>query len=215
MSGRPAMLPKLQRGLEALYRLEGSACVSGFLIDAEARARLGVARAPREQLLVAEDDDGVSVGLFVDDDALSNLAVHDPGRRLDERNLGDFLLAVEGVSHFVYVMWRARHDAPVSALELEVQAEVDKYVTCLLCGPHGPERSAALRRRLFDDVAFDDDLDGDERHRYRVANANALRYSESLERRYVRSARIADMLGELRRFYRLPLDGKLDLIRAA
>jgi hypothetical protein len=209
------MLRKLQRGIESLYRIDTDTCVSDFLIDAEGRDALGVTRSPREQLLVAEEPDGVSVGLFVDEAALSNLARHDPGRRLDDRNLGDFLLAVEGVSHFVYLMWRARHDAQVSALELEVQAEVDKYVTCLLCGDHGRERSAALRRRLFDDVAFHDDLDDDERHRYRVANANAQRYSESLERRYVRSARIADMLDELRRFYRLPLDGKLDLVRAA
>jgi hypothetical protein len=212
---KPEMLQKLQRGLEGLYRIATDACVSDFLIDATTRARLGVARAPREQLLVSEDDGGLSLGLFVDGAALSNLAIHDPVRRLDERNLGDFLLAIEGVSHFVYLTWRAQSGARVSALELELQAEVDKYVTCLLCGDSGAHRSAALRRRLFDDVAFDDDLDAGERDRYHVANANAYRYSESLERRYVRIARIAAMLDELRRFYRMPLAGKLELIRAA
>lgn len=209
------MLQELQRGLEKLYRIQTDTCVSDFLIDAETRERLGVARSPREQLLISEDPDGLSVGLFVDDAALSNLAVHDPVRRLDERNLGDFLLAVEGVSHFVYLTWRATNDARVSALELELQAEVDKYVTCLLCGDRGVRRSADLRRRLFDDICFEDDLDHEERDRYRVANANVYRYSESLERRYVRTARIAAMLDELRRFYRLPLGGKLELCRAA
>lgn len=209
------MLHHLQRGLEELYRIDTDTCVSDFIIDADTRERLGVARSPREQLLVSEDEGGLSVGLFVDGAALSNLAARDPRRRLDERNLGDFLLAVEGVSHFVYLTWRAMHGARVSALELEVQAEVDKYVTCLLCGDSGARRSAALRRRLFDDVVFDHDLDRDERDRYHVANANAYRYSESLERRYVRSARITAMLDELRRFYRLPLAGKLEHIRAA
>ena len=209
------MLHRLQRGLEKLYRIRTDTCVSDFLIDAEMRRQLGAARSPREQLLVSEDEAGLAIALFVDDAALSNLAVNDPGRRLDERNLGDFLLAVEGVSHFVYLTWRARHDARVSALELELQAEVDKYVTCLLCGDRAPRRSAELRRLLFDDIQFEEDLDHEERDRYRVANANAYRYSESLERRYVRTARIAAMLHELRRFYRLPLGGKLDLIRAA
>jgi hypothetical protein len=209
------MLHKLQRGLETLYRIQTDTCVSDFLIDAAMRERLGVARSPREQLLISEDDDGLAVGLFVDDAALSNLAAHDPVRRLDERNLGDFLLAVEGVSHFVYLTWRATHDARVSALELELQAEVDKYVTCLLCGDGGAQRSAELRWRLFEAIAFEDDLDDEERDRYRVANANALRYSESLERRFVRTARIDAMLDELRRFYRLSLDGKLDHCRAA
>ncbi len=209
------MLHKLQRGLEQMYRIETDTCVSDFLIDAETRERLGVARAPREQLLVTEDAEGLSVGLFVDDAALSNLERHDPGRRLDDRNLGDFLLAIEGVSHFVYVCWRATHDARVSALELELQAEVDKYITCLLCGDGGAQRSAELRRRLFDDIHYEEDLDHDERSRYQVANANAQRYSASLERRFVRTARIADMLDELRRFYRLSLDGKLERCRAA
>jgi len=211
----PGTLHQLQRGLEELYRIENDACVSDFLIDAELRGQLGVARSPREQLLITEQDGELSVGLFVDDAALSNLAVNDPARRLDERNLGDFLLAVEGVSHFVYLCWRARHDARVSALELELQAEVDKYITCLLCGDGGARRSAELRRRLFDDVEFEEDLDHEERDRYRVANANAHRYSASLERRYVRTARIDAMLDELRRFYRQPLEGKLERCRAA
>lgn len=207
------MLARLQRGLERMYRIETEVSVDDFVIGAEARRELGVARAPREQLLVAEEAGEVSVGLFVDERALCNLERHDPSRRLDDRNLGDFLLAVEGVSHFVYLTWRAQNDHRVTALELELQAEVDKYVTCLLCGHM--DRSAELRRRLFEQFSFEPDLDDEERDRYRTANSNAQRYSASLERRYVQPGRIADMLGELRRFYRLPLAGKLDHIRAA
>ena len=207
------MLARLQKGLERMYRIETELSVDDFVIGDQARRELGVERAPREQLLVSGDDGEVSLGLFVDERALSNLEQNDPSLRLDDRNLGDFLLAVEGVSHFVYLTWRALHDHRVSALELELQAEVDKYVTCLLCGHI--DRSAALRRRLFEEFTFEPDLDDEERVRYRTANSNAQRYSASLERRFVQAGRITDMLGELRRFYRLPLDGKLDHIRAA
>jgi hypothetical protein len=207
------MLARLQKGLERMYRIETEVSVDDFVIDDRARRQLGVPRAPREQLLVSEDGGEVSLGLFVDQRALSNLAENDPAERLDDSNLGDFLLAVEGVSHFVYVTWRAQNDHRVTALELELQAEVDKYVTCLLCGHI--DRSAELRRRLFEQFSFEPDLDDEERARYRTANSNAQRYSASLERRFVNAGRIAEMLGELRRFYRLPLDGKLDHIRAA
>jgi len=207
------MLARLQKGLERMYRIETEVSVDDFMIDERARRELGVSRAPREQLLVSGDGGEVSLGLFVDERALCNLAENDPADGLDDRNLGDFLLAVEGVSHFVYLTWRALRDHRVTALELELQAEVDKYVTCLLCGHL--DRSAALRRRLFEQFSFEPDLDDEERDRYRTANSNAQRYSASLERRYVSGGRIADMLGELRRFYRLPLDGKLDHIRAA
>jgi hypothetical protein len=205
------MLTRLQRGLERLYRIETDTSVDDFVIDDDLRRRIGVARAPREQLLVSQDEAGLSIGLFVDRDALTNLDANDPSHRLDDRNFGDFLLAVEGVSHFVYLTWRAQRDHRVSALELELQAEVDKYVTCFLLS----ERATGLRQRLFEDFTLEEDLDDEERERYRVANANAHRYSASLERRFVERGRVADMLEELRRFYRQPLDGKLDLIRAA
>ena len=53
------------------------------------------------------------------------------------------------------------------------------------------------------------DLDHDERARYRTANGEARSYVEGLERRFLRSQRMGDMLEELRRFYRLSLEAKL------
>jgi hypothetical protein len=205
---RASVLSRLQLGLEALYRVETNLHVDAFVIDEEQRRRSGVARAPREQLLVREEDGELGLGLFVDGEALANLERHDPGRRLDEANFSDFCVALEGVSHFVYLALCAAGHRAVSALELELQAEVDKFVCCvLLQGPGGD-----LRRRLYHDVSFAGDLDDDERDRYRVANAEAARYADGLERRFVRAARVPDMLDELRRFYRMGLDDKRGLI---
>lgn len=201
---RASILSRLQLGLEALYRVRTDLEVDAFVIDDEQRERAGVARSPREQLLVREEDGELGLALFVDRAALANLERHDPGHRLDEANFGDFCLAVEGVSHFVYLALCAAGHRRVSALELELQAEVDKFVCCVLL--QGPR--ADLRRRLFGDVHYADDLDADERDRYRTANADAGRYAEGLERRFVRADRMNDMLGELRRFYRMPLDDK-------
>jgi hypothetical protein len=196
----------LQRGLEILYRVETNLHVDAFVIDDEQRRRAGVARAPREQLLVREEDGELGMGLFVDGAALENLERNDPSRRLDDDNFADFCVALEGVSHFVYLALCAAGHRRVSALELELQAEVDKFVCCVLL--QGPGGGGALRRRLYGDVRFLDDLDDDERDRYRTANAEAARYAEALERRFVREDRVSDMLGELRRFYRMPLDDK-------
>lgn len=209
------MLREVQRGLERLYRVQTDLEVDDFLVGSELRASAGVARHPREQLLLSEDEDGLSVGLFVDDQVLSNVERFDPRRELKDRNLEDFLLVVEGVSHFVYVIWRAQREQQVSALELELQAEVDKYVTCLLHFGDDGSRSGELRRRLFVDVEFESDLDPVERDRYKVANANAHRYSGFLERTFVRAGRIPAMLRELRRFYRMALRRKLEHIAAA
>jgi hypothetical protein len=207
---RASILSRLQRGLEILYRVETNLQVDAFVIDDEQRRRAGVARAPREQLLVREDAGELGMGLFVDRAALDNLERHDPSLRLDDANFADFCVALEGVSHFVYLALCAAGHRRVSALELELQAEVDKFVCCVLL--QGGGRGNDLRQRLYTDVRFLDDLDADERDRYRTANAEAARYAEALERRFVREDRVNEMLGELRRFYRMCLDDKRGLI---
>jgi hypothetical protein len=205
---KTSVLSRLQLGLEALYRVRTNLQVDAFVIDDEQRRHAGVARAPREQLLVREEAGELGLALFVDGEALANLERNDPNRGLDDGNFADFCLALEGVSHFVYLALCAAGHRTVSALELELQAEVDKFVCCVLL--QGGRRD--LRQRLYQDVTFAADLDADEHDRYRVANAEAARYAAGLERRFVREARVVDMLDELRRFYRMGLDDKRGLI---
>jgi hypothetical protein len=204
------MLEAVQRGLEQLYRIETDLDVRDFVIDEKTRDQIGVGRAAREQLLVSETDGQVHLALFVDDEALSNLSANDPRRRLDGNNFQDFLLTVEGVSHFVFVAWRARRGRPVSAFELELQAEVDKYVTCVLMG--GGERLVA---RLFDEWTLAPGMDAEERERYLVANSNARCYARSLEGRFVLRGEMLGMIEELRRFYRMGASEKLSAIARA
>jgi len=204
------VLGRVQRALEGLYRVESPCAVADHLVSAEERAALGVAAEPDEQLLLRDDADGLSVGLFVSAAALARLE-----GELDEERLGDFLLAVEGVSHFVYATVRAQADRPFSQLELELQAEVDKYLMLLLgTWRAGQAPPAGLRRRLFGDVRYLDHLSPDERERYQTANAAADDYAASLEHRFLRHRAVDEMLDELRRFWRLDCAGKLDHIVA-
>jgi len=202
-------LSRVQRGLESLYRVETGVEVEDFVVGAELRDELVRERRPREQLLVLEGEGEMSLALYICPGALANLHRNDPRRRLDDGNLGDFLLAVEGVSHFIYAICCAKAERKLSQLELELQAEVDKYTTCLLQADASPSASELLRRRLFGDAAYEPDLDHDEQHRYRAANDNAQRYAAFLEETFVARRRIPEMLAELRRFYRLPLAEKL------
>jgi hypothetical protein len=213
--GRLSILTRLQLGLEALYRVETRLDVEAFVIDEQQREaqreQSGVARAPREQLLVRESDEELSMALFVDAKALENLEVHDPASGLHAANFADFCVALEGVSHFVYLALCAAGERRVSALELELQAEVDKFACCVLLDPDADD----LRRRLFRDVRFAEDLEPHERERYQTANDEANRYAGALERQYVAEDRLGDMLADLRRFYRLSLRDKLAHIARA
>lgn len=211
----PSVLTRLQRGLESLYRVETHVDVQAFVVDAAARDQAldGAGRRPREQLLLSASDTDLALALFMDRQVIDTLERHDPSAGLSEANFGDFCLAVEGVSHFVYAVVRAAHDRPFGALELELQAEVDKFVSCALV--QGPDEAAALRERLYDDAHYADDLDNEERERYRVANDEARRYAGILDRRYFSRGRLPEMLLELRRFYRLGLRDKIRHIAEA
>ena len=202
-------LSRVQRGIEALYRVETGVEVSDFVVGTAYRAELVRERKPREQLLVMEHAGEMNLALYIEEGVLANLHAHDPGHHLGDHNLGDFLLAVEGVSHFIYAVCCAKADRPVTQIELELQAEVDKYITCLLVTEPGVAMSSALRRRLYGDAEYEPDLDHEEQGRYRAANDNAQRYTGWLEETFVARGRIPEMLGELRRFYRQGLAAKL------
>jgi len=97
------------------------------------------------------------MSLYLDPELLERLDRADPMERLHDGNVADYWTALEGVSHFLYLAWNAGHDKPVSLLELEMQAEVDKYVASYwLMRRQFPDRfPAELLRLLFERTRID------------------------------------------------------------
>lgn len=197
----------LQDELERIYGVEAPP-VDRFLVGCEVvREAAGEPRAP-ELLLARERDGALELALFLDDAVLRRTAGTDADDRrprlVARAALNAVGCAAEGVSHFVYLATRAEAGRPVSLLELEVQAEVDKFALLLLhLWRRGLRRhSAALRRRLFEQVRFHAHLDPEELERYRLANRLAAGYARWLERAFVEDADVDGLLRELRRTYR-------------
>ena len=212
------VLRGLQTLLGRLYDVELRHDVYDFLVtDRRGMAgaeRINERRALDEELLIAETPDGAGVALYIDADLLARLEAADPHRSLDEGNLADYCTALEGVSHFVYSIWGLERDLPVSLLELETQAEVDKYAVTvfLLAEQLGSDRyPRQVHARLFDRVSFDARMEPEQADRYRTALRCAAHYCRRLERRFVDRgvARVEAMVRELRSFYRLRHAAKL------
>ena len=211
------VLSGLQSLLKRLYDVDLGYDVHDFLVT-DRRSLAGVVpsndrRAPEEELLLAPTADGAGVSLYIDARVLSRLEQSDPMGALTEGNLADFCTALEGVSHFVYSAWRLGGDAPVSLLELETQAEVDKYAAAvfLIADQQGGGYPAHVHARLFDRVDFDSRLEPEQYERYRTAHRCAANFCRRLERRFVgrNGARIEALVRELRKFYRLKHTAKL------
>ena len=221
------LLSQLQALIGGIYDVSVAHDVYDFLITDRAHlpeaARAGTTE---EQLLVAQPADGrdeVAVSLYLDPALLTRLAREDPLTRLHAGNLADWWTALEGVSHFLYLAWNAGHDKPVSLLELELQAEIDKYVASYwllrrqLPG-HFPQE---LRRALFARTRVDPGLAAGPAELYREASRYAERFCGSLEQALGRTRGRADsgreereVLCGLRRFYRLTHARKRALIEA-
>ena len=198
----------LQAELEAINGVEAPR-VFEFLVGAAAARAAGCTPRAPEELLVLEEEDGLSLGLYLDERVIAAAALtdpHDPRPRLTARAaLGRLACAAEGISHFIYLATRAAEGRPVSLLELEVQAEVDKFALLLLhLWRRGLRRmSRALRRRLYERVRYHAHLDQDELARYVEANRLAGGYARWLEGRFVGAADVEGLLRELRQTYRL------------
>jgi len=202
-----ATLASLQGALTEIYDLPATPDVRDFLMTD--RAGLGAvngSRASDEQLIVAEEGDTLSMALYIDAAVLERLKLSDPFTGLTHDNLADYLTVAEGVSHFVYVAWNTGFDKPVTLLELELQAEVDKYVLCAwLLREQGAGRfPRELHRVLFERARVDPVAAAGRVSLYHTASNYAARFCRHvgalLERK--RNGVTRDLMAELRRFYR-------------
>jgi hypothetical protein len=210
----PGLLLDVQRRLEALYALDTQAPVTDFVLSEEEAAAYP---GGGSRTLVTQEGDLVALGVVLERDTFALLAGADPRVRLDQGNLGAFCTLTEEVSHFVYLHFCARTSRSVTQLELELQAEVDKYLTAvfLLCLQNEGAVSARLRDLLFRRYRLAARLSAEQAERYRAASVLAYRYCSYLESHYLRSSRstrLADLAREARRFYRLGQREKLEKI---
>ena len=212
----------LQQWLEDIYRLSLACQVEDFLLTDQALVRnLDRSANPleiREKLLLHEEGDELGLSLYLDQTVVETLEAEEPAGLLHGNCLSDFLLALEGVSHFVCLIWNISRDRGISLLELEMQAEIDKFVTLslLMVHYHDSIETALFRSFLFDDQKYHEGLNEAQRSRYIQANHLAGKYCLQLEQRHWRRGdqRPAyELFGELRRFYRLSQTDKIGLIQ--
>ncbi len=190
------MLRRIQRRLECFYALDASADVVEFVRELDDEHA-------RETLLVREQGEDVELALLMPKRLLEPLAAE-----IDPDGL---LQALEGVSHFVYLAERVRMGLPSTKLELELQAEVDKFVLLAIEGaPLARPQRDALCEKLFDGVRFIHGPESEDGERYRLANALAARYVRRLDPGSGSALRT-----KLRRFYRAGQTEKIHLAQAA
>jgi len=195
-------LSRIQRRLEQIYQLEPAPCIVPFVrIEAD---------DSREQLIVRQSTDDLELVVLLPEASVQALAANDRHGEMDA-----YLGAIEGISHFIHLAERARTQLPTTLLELELQAEVDKF-TILADSAEAvavlpAEELQNLHRRLYEDVRYLYAAATERGERYRLANDLAARlWSQLLAQR-----RGDWTLDVLRRFYRAGQAEKIRMVQAA
>lgn len=210
----PSLPARIQARLSWYYGIDAVERVDDFIAFEEDQ---------REALLIRERRGEVELSLRLPRSAA------EVGRR---PSFDELCQVIEGVSHFLYVAERVRRELPATQLELELQAEVDKYIvfahglaTGLLHAAAGaeptarprfePGHAARIRRRLFERVIYLDAAGTEPGDRYRMANQLAARFAGWLESSFARHGRFEQMQATLRHFYGAGQTEKIELARAA
>lgn len=191
-------LVRMQRRLEAIYEVEPTPAIAPFV-------RVDGSDA-REQLFVQQSEDSVEIVVLLSQASAEAFMSKDAPLELD-----GYLEAIEGISHFIHLADRARTELPTTLLELELQAEVDKFAILAENQENAhPLELASLHRRLYEDVRFLHASATERGQRYRLANDLAARLWSQLLRQGAAAHRRT-----LKRFYRASQAGKISIVRAA
>ena len=119
-------LSSLQNELQHLYEIDIAHSVNDYLIShIDVLGMIENGSSPsstREKLLIHEHKDELSLSLYLHQGIINN--INADKLKLTNENVEDYCLALEGISHFLYLVWNASFDRSVTKLEMELQAEV-------------------------------------------------------------------------------------------
>ncbi len=209
------LIEQVQNQLEYLYGIGLPERAQNYLINKdEALKFLEVPqKIPKELFLVRQQEqDTVEVALFLDGKLLKNLDKHNPFVSLNEKNLSDFCILIEGVSHFVYFLWKAYKHHAITQLEMELQAEIDKFLMLLFYLRGGDTETAIshqLFEALFEDFRLFESLTAEKQERYLTASTLAMRYCHRLQKRFANAKDFQSLLNEIRQFYNFSQEQKI------
>lgn len=195
--------------LDIPYRIEQFISCDKALADelADAQARMGQERptVDEEVMFIEQREDSLEFTVYFDEQLL--MAVSAANSDLD-----GMCTVVEGASHAVCLLWHAHNDRQIRPIELELQAEIDKFMILVESDASGID-GRLLHRCLFSNSRLINNQSSVLHDRYRTASKLASRYCHWLIQRFIEDENHTALHHELARFYRLSGRAKFERIR--
>jgi len=197
-------LVSLQHALQLHYDIEPPYCISEFVCHS-AQTETGSSNCKGttpEMLVYREDGTNLDISLFLNPSLLTGIDNNTCHKQWSGEIFDNGCIVLEGVSHFLYLIFNAHHDRQVSMLDLEIQAEIDKFIFAALNTDYRNSIEALLDR-LFYQISYREDLSPALKQRYEQANDLACKYCQWLSANFVLRFDDRALSAELARIYRL------------
>jgi hypothetical protein len=174
---------------DAGYRMLYASVRTLQKVSSARASALGGDEALGPRLLLRDEPErgDLRAAVYYPDELIRRLEARPPTKGLDDENIDDFAAFVEELDHLLCVADRVRAGRPFSLLELELHANVTKYLLAAMllsdvrrARSLTPGQRVWLRFHLFEKLDFADE-DPEIRSRYRDAATYARRFIGQLE----------------------------------
>ena len=224
MKIRHPLIKELQKKIEKTYALDtGITNIEQYIIGdkgyeefyAKEEIRTVVNSHSGAKVLLRNAGDTLKVSIYYPDALIRELEDNDPRLGIHDENIDLCASFVEELDHFLFIAQNYKSNRPFSLLELELQANVTKYLV-LKYFIALQSRSLKLskfdreyiRHHLFYKRQFDVE-DTTERKRYEDAGKFGMMYTEQIDR-----LSHEERLRDLRRFSRMTCPSKIKHIQS-
>ena len=224
MKIRHPLIKELQRKIEKTYALDtGITNIEQYIIGdkgykelyAKEKIRTVVKSHSGAKVLIRDAGDTLKVSIYYPDKLIRELESNDPRLGLHDGNVDLCASFVEELDHFLFIAQNYKQNRPFSLLELELQANVTKYLV-LKYFIALQNKSIKLskfdkkyiRYHLFYKRKYDIE-DASERKRYEDAVIFGMIYTE-----YIDLLSQEDRLRDLRQFSRMTCPSKIRHIQS-
>lgn len=164
-SALPWSLFQIQDALKELNRFEHPWPIDAFVLPTE----------HQNSLIVREESDEAELAICLDRNIIDRMKRKNFPVDFNLQDLPDLATVIEELSHFNTYCSRAARDIKVSALELEVQGEVDKFAVALESLTQENDRAleSAIFETLFSECRVGSWVPLGEKERYQQAHTIA------------------------------------------
>lgn len=212
---------QIESAIKGLYRISVPFCSKDFLLEKIPAAPLAqpVSHASLKGALFIQhhpsQSEELNLGIYLDPSvraALDNFPSWEKGKWTLEQTQA-FNVATEEISHFLYLTFHVLNEKPVTELEMELQAEIDKFLLTYFANRvKGEENSLfeSLFEALFYNYSLSENLSDTQKQRYEEANCLARRYLHKRAEQITQTRHHPVLFDSLRAFYRQKCPKKLE-----